>query len=146
MYLKENNVIIAKFVDGDIIENITSFAEKEGIRSGIILNGVGMLENAIIGYFDGEKYIKAEIKEPAELVSLQGNIGNEDGKPVIHAHVSLACMDHLLRGGHLLGGKVKVVNEISMLVFEKIEIKRVKKGNLMEMELSSPDSNPGNKE
>ncbi|MCD6513157.1 MAG: DNA-binding protein [Thermoplasmata archaeon] len=143
MFVRENNIVVAKFVEGDIIDNLTSFAEEEGIKSGIILNGVGMLENAVIGYFDGEKYIKAEIKEPAELVSLQGNIGNDGEKAVIHAHVALACMDHLLRGGHLLGGKVRVVNEISLLILDKAEIKRVKKGNLMEMELSS-HGNPGN--
>ena len=101
-----------------------------------ILNGIGMLENVIIGYFDGEEYVEEKIYEPVELVSLQGNIGKSgDNDYIVHAHVGLACKDHILKGGHLLDGDVKVVNEIILYIFDKIRITRVKKGKLMEMEL-----------
>ncbi len=132
---KEGNVVVAKFVKGEILQNLRELMKELNADSAIILNGIGMLEDAIIGYFDGEKYIEERIKEPAELVSLQGNIGRDDDSFIIHAHVSLACKDHMLRGGHLLGGNVKVVNEIVLHVLDKIKIKRIKRGNLMEMVL-----------
>ncbi len=132
-FRKEGNIIIAKFTDGEIIQNLKNLAKDYNIKSAIIINGIGMLENAIIGYFDGEKYLKREIKEPAELVSLQGNIGKSEDY-IIHAHVALAIKDHSIIGGHLLEGKVKVVNEI-ILYSLNTEIKRVRKGNLLEMQL-----------
>jgi len=132
---KEGNFIVIKFTEGEIIQNLKSLAKEKGISSAIILNGIGMLENAVIGYFNGEKYIEKRIEEPAELVSLQGNIGKDNGEFIIHAHASLACKDHMLIGGHLLKGNVKVVNEIVLYVLDKIKIKRIRKGNLMEMQL-----------
>jgi len=132
---KEGNFIVAKFVEGEIIQNLRNLAKQHNIKSAIIINGIGMLENAVIGYFNGKEYLKMKIEEPAELVSLQGNIGIHEDEPMIHAHVALACKDHAIKGGHLFEGKVKVVNEIVLYVLEKLQIKRVKKDNLMEMEL-----------
>ena len=94
-----------------------------------------MLENATIGYFNGSEYITEKLEEAAELVSLQGNIGKSEDGYVIHAHAALACSDHMLRGGHLIGGRVKVVNEIVLYLLKEIKIRRIKKGKLMEMNL-----------
>ncbi|HEC88653.1 MAG TPA: DNA-binding protein [Thermoplasmata archaeon] len=135
MFKKERSIIVAKFTDGEILQNIRRMAEKLNIESAIILNGIGMIENAVIGYYDGEKYVEEIIKEPAEIVSLQGNIGKCGEERIIHAHVGIACRDHIVRGGHLIGGKVKVVNEIALYLLEKIKIERMRKGELMEMEL-----------
>ena len=135
MISREGNIIVAKFTEGNIIENLKKLMEDVGADSAVILNGIGMLEGAVIGYFDGEKYIEEKIEEPAELVSLQGNIGKSEDEYIIHAHVALATSDHMLKGGHLLGGRVKVVNEIVVLILEKMKIRRVKRGKLLEMEV-----------
>lgn len=136
MFKKEDNIIIAKFVDGEIIQNLKDLMDKAKIESAIIINGVGMLENSLVGYFNGKEYIKERIDKPAELVSLQGNIGKNGNEYVVHAHVALANEEHALKGGHLLEGNVKVVNEIVLYALEKIKIKRVKRGVLMEMEIA----------
>jgi len=135
MFSRDGNIVMAKFVDGEIMENLSNLMAELEAKGAIIINGVGMLENALIGYFNGEEYIKERLQEPAELVSLQGNIGMHEDEYIIHAHVALACSDHMLRGGHLIEGNVKVVNEITLQVLEGIKIKRVKRGNLMEMEM-----------
>jgi predicted DNA-binding protein with PD1-like motif len=135
MYKREGNFIIAKFVDGEIIENLKKLCKEEKIDSAFIINGIGMIEDALIGYFDGEKYIKERIHEPVELISLQGNICMVENDYLIHAHVVLGKKDHNLKGGHLFEGKVKIVNEIIIYALEKIKIKRRKKGEIMEMEL-----------
>ncbi len=135
MFKKEKNIVVAKFLEGEIMENLQNLMKELDAEAAIIMNGVGMLEDATIGYFNGSEYITEKLEEAAELVSLQGNIGKSDEGYVIHAHVALACSDHMLRGGHLIGGRVKVVNEISLYILDTIKIKRVKKGKLMEMEL-----------
>ena len=140
MFAKEGNFVIAKFVDGEIIQNLQSLMKKLNGKAAIILNGVGQLEHATIGYFDGKEYLKKEIEEPAELVSLQGNIGMNGGDYITHVHVTLGLKDHTIVGGHLIKGDVKVVNEIAIYLLESIEIKRVRKGNLMEMLISSRQS------
>ncbi len=137
MFAREGNVVIAKFEDGEIIQNLKELMGKLNAKAAIILNGVGQLEHLIIGYFDGNDYVKEEIEEAAELVSLQGNIGMDGNDYIIHAHVALGLKNHNIVGGHLIKGNVKVVNEIAIYLLESIEIKRVRKGNLMEMLISS---------
>jgi len=138
MQSKDNGkIVVAKFVEGQTLENLEMLAEKHGIDSAVIVSGIGMLENAVIGYFNGKEYIKEELKEPAELVSMQGNIGRDsDGKIICHIHVALAPSDHKLVGGHLLGGEVNVVNEIVMQRLDGIRLTRKKNADgLMEMHL-----------
>jgi len=138
MQIKDKGEIIAaKFVEGGAIENIEELAEKHGIQSAVIVSGIGMLKNAVIGYFNGKEYIKEELKEPAELVSMQGNIGRDaEGNVICHIHVALATSSHSLVGGHLLSGEVNVVNEIFIQKLENIKIVRKKNTDgLMEMEI-----------
>jgi len=97
------------------------------------MNGIGQLENTVIGYFDGNDYIKRTIEERTELLSLQGNIGKSDGKYIVHAHAILGKSNHEVVGGHLIKGNVKVVNEIFLYILEGIEIKRERRGKLMEI-------------
>jgi len=123
----ETNIIVARLEDGeDLFPGLEELARKHGLRSGIILTGVGMLKDAEVGYFDGKSYEKTVLSEPHELVSMQGTIAILDDKPFFHVHVGLAGPDHGLVGGHLFKAKVKVTNEISILVFRDIEMNRVK--------------------
>ena len=133
MFAREGNFVVAKFENGEIIENLKALMKKLNARAAIILNGIGQFEHAVIGYFDGNDYIKKEIEGAAELVSLQGNIGRSQEDYIIHAHVTLGLKNHEIVGGHLIKGNVKVVNEIVLYLLEKVEIKRERKGKLMEM-------------
>ena len=137
MFAREGNVVIAKFDGGEIIQNLKELMSKLNGKAAVILNGVGQLEHVIIGYFDGNDYVKKEVEEEAELISLQGNIGMNGNDYIIHAHVALGLKNHNIVGGHLIKGNVKVVNEIAVYLLESTEIKRVRKGNLMEMLISS---------
>ena len=140
MFAREGNVVIAKFDGGEIIQNLKELMSKLNGKAAVILNGVGQLEHVIIGYFDGNDYVKKEVEEEAELISLQGNIGMNGNDYIIHAHIALGLKDHSMVGGHLIKGNVKVVNEIAVYLLESTEIKRVRKGNLMEMLISSQQS------
>ena len=136
MFKRDDNIVVAKFVDGEIIQNLKNLMKELNEKSALIINGVGQLENTTVGYFDGNEYIKKEIKEVMEMVSLQGNIGMNGEEYIIHAHVALGNKNHEIMGGHLIKGSVKTVNEIALLILKEVEIKRQKKGNLMEMVIS----------
>jgi predicted DNA-binding protein with PD1-like motif len=135
MYTIENNIIMTKFEKGEILTNLMNLMKDLKIESAGILNGIGMLKNTSIGYFDGKTYIEEKIKGPSELVSLQGNIGKREDNYVIHAHVGLSDKKHVLKGGHLIKGEVEIVNEIMLYLFKEIVIKRRKKGKLLRMVL-----------
>jgi predicted DNA-binding protein with PD1-like motif len=125
---EERNLILVKFTRGCVIKNLISLMEKKCLESVLVLSGIGMLRNTTIGYFDGESYVKEQIKDPVELVSLQGNIGRVENSDKIacHLHVAVADKNHQIKGGHLFDGEVIVVNEILLKKLDKVKIKREK--------------------
>ena len=134
---KEENIIVAKFVEGNAIKNLEKLAIEQDIQSAVILSGIGMLKNSVVGYFNGREYVKEKIEEAVEIVSMNGNIGRDrEGNVICHIHVALANSNHRLLGGHLLGGEVQVVNEIVLQKLEEVRIIREKNSDdLMEMKL-----------
>lgn len=139
MQVKEQgDVIVATFTEGDALENLKGLARRFDIHAAVILSGIGMLDSASIGYYDGSGYQTHTLDEPAELVSMNGNIGRErdSGDVVCHVHVALAQPDHTLVGGHLIDGEVMVVNEIVLQRLDPLAIRRVKnERGLLEMQL-----------
>ena len=109
---EDKSLIVAKFEDGkDLFESLSTIIEKYEIESRIVLTGIGMLRNFVLGYFDGKIYQKKEFKEPCELVSLQGSI-TTGKETVIHLHASLAEESNNVVGGHLFQAEVCMLNEI----------------------------------
>ncbi len=135
---KQGNIYIAKFTEGDALENLEGLAQRFDIRSAVILSGIGMLDEASIGYYDGTEYATTTLEEPAELVSMNGNVGRKRDSNTVacHLHVALAQRDHTLVGGHLMSGKVAVVNEIVLQRLKPGTIHRVEnEQGLLEMQL-----------
>ena len=109
---EDKSLIVAKFEDGeDLFESLRAVIGKHGIESGIVLTGIGMLRNFVLGYFDGEVYQKKEFKNACELVSLQGSI-TTGKETVVHLHASLADESNNVIGGHLFQAEVCTLNEI----------------------------------
>ncbi|MBS3773318.1 MAG: DUF296 domain-containing protein [Candidatus Thermoplasmatota archaeon] len=139
MQVKEQgDIIVAKFTEGKAIENLEGLARRYDVHSAVILSGIGMLDGAAIGYYDGSEYVTQTLDEPAELVSMNGNIGRrrDSGDVVCHIHVALAGSDHRLVGGHLMDGMVMVVNEIVLRRLDPVVIHRAEnEQGLLEMQL-----------
>ncbi len=95
-----------------------------GVESGVIVNGVGMLRDIELGYWDGKNYVTEKISEPVELLSLQGNIGKKDGETIVHAHVTVAKKGGAAYGGHILRATVHNTAEIFICKLEKIRLVR----------------------
>ncbi len=104
--------------------DLHQFLEEEirrlGLRNGAI-SGIGGLEEAIIGVYDGEKYNEILIKprEPfiIEVGSLLGNYSYNDKGLHIHIHVVLATYTeegYKVYAGHLIKSRVKPFVEIGL--------------------------------
>ncbi len=112
---------IARLHDGeDLLQGLSSL----GVRAGVIVGGIGMVRDLVLGYWDGEKYVEERLNEPVELLSLQGNLGDEDGKPVLHAHVVAGRKGGEAIGGHLLAATVHNTAELVLLPLHRVRMCR----------------------
>ncbi|GAB4308180.1 MAG: hypothetical protein Kow0097_08640 [Candidatus Bipolaricaulota bacterium] len=89
-----------------------------------LVAGIGMLRDLVLGYWDGTQYVEERIPEPVELLSLQGNLGDEAGKPVLHAHVVAGRKGGEAIGGHLLSATVHNTAEIVFLRLPGVRLVR----------------------
>ncbi len=133
MIIKEGKGILGvRLQDGeDLMDSMKTVCKNYKIESGIVLSGIGMLREVEVSYWDGKEYLTELVKEPVELVSLQGNISTteNDGDPIIHIHVALGTKDHKMIGGHLSGGKVNSTGEVFIQKLENILLIRKKEKN-----------------
>ena len=126
IYRLDDGMLMVKLEDGEnVLEKLKAVVKESGWSSGVILNGVGMLREIKLGYFDGKGYVVDEFEGPMELVSMQGNISSDDkGDIILHVHVGLADRSKNMHGGHLLDGIVNNVNEILVMKLERVKLRR----------------------
>ncbi|MHA2298024.1 MAG: PPC domain-containing DNA-binding protein [Candidatus Hodarchaeales archaeon] len=99
-------------------EVIAKLTEIGNLLDSAIFTGIGALRSAILGYFDGNEYIRKEFIHPSygyELLSLIGNITRLNDDHIIHCHAQLADRDYQAFGGHLFRGIVSITAEISVI-------------------------------
>ncbi len=101
----------------DVVEQLEEFLKAERIKAAYI-SGIGAVKSAEIGYYDQKtkEYVKKEIKEPLEILSLSGNVSLKDGRPFPHLHVVLG-KDGEIYGGHLFRAEVFAC-ELFLIVLE----------------------------
>lgn len=91
----------------DLRDGLLEFANANRI-AGAQLTAIGALSQVTLGYFDRQQKIYREIpvREQVEVLSLTGNIVQNDGRPSLHAHIVVGKADGTAHGGHFLGGRV----------------------------------------
>jgi uncharacterized protein len=92
------------FSKGDeLMSGMTEFAEKNNLKMSEV-RGLGGISSAVVSVYDPEKgaFKRFNIDQKGELVSLQGEITVQNGKPVFHAHVVIVLVDGTVHGGHLV--------------------------------------------
>jgi len=133
MIIKEGKRMLGiRLEDGEnLIDSIKVVCKNYKIESGIVLNGIGMLREVKVSYWNGKEYLTEFVKNPVELVSLQGNVSTteDDGDPIIHIHAALATDNHSVIGGHLTDGIVNNTGEIFLQKLENILLIRKKEKN-----------------
>jgi len=77
-------------------------------------SAIGAVSSCEIGWYSipDDKYHNKVVNENCEIVGIIGNIAWIDGKPVVHAHISLGKEDYSIVGGHLMEATVSVTTEI----------------------------------
>ncbi len=120
--VKVRRVIVGKVEpDEDLIDAITKLVKTYNIKAGL-LNCIGAFKKFTIGYFDlNKKEYKFEtFDENVELLSCLGNIAYKNGKPIIHAHVSVGRPDFSIIGGHLSQPSIiSITGEIYILEIDQ---------------------------
>ena len=93
--------------DADLLKELTSVCEKEGIRLGCV-QAIGAVKKARLGFYDQQqrKCCFLEIDENLEITALIGNISIRDGKPMVHSHITLSDSKGRSFGGHLSDGTI----------------------------------------
>jgi predicted DNA-binding protein with PD1-like motif len=121
----------------DLLEGIKELVKREGVRTGVILSGIGALKKATFRNLKVlpldlkvEKHhrLYLELEQPMEIVSLTGWIATrEDGEAEVHAHFSASTVmeDKVVTlGGHLIPGTLTSVKGVIVIgVVEETNIK-----------------------
>jgi len=118
--IKPDRVFMGRLKYGsDLLEEITEICIKERIDLGRI-SAIGALQKAHIGFYNqkARAYEFLQFDQPLEITNLAGNISFRDGKPFVHAHVTLADDRGNAFGGHLAPGSVVFACEIMIDIFD----------------------------
>jgi hypothetical protein len=109
----------------DLLEELTKIATEHGIRLGRI-EAIGAVQKVRIGFYNQNKrkYQFHLFSQPMEIVKLAGNISTKDGKPFVHAHITLADKAGKSCGGHLAEGTTVFACEFILETFEGPEFNR----------------------
>jgi predicted DNA-binding protein with PD1-like motif len=110
-------VMVARLKPGsDLLGALQEMVEDEGVEAGVILSGVGLLEDARLRNckslpeefpITDENRTYLSFSRPLEILSMSGNISMAEGSPLVHAHVTLSYIegDEIgVVGGHLIEG------------------------------------------
>jgi predicted DNA-binding protein with PD1-like motif len=109
-----------------LLEGLREFIEQSGLRNGVVVSGIGTLNECTMHMVTTTTFPPVEVKPTfpdtaLELTSMQGVIA--DGTPHIHMNVSTS---ETAVGGHLEPGcRVLYLAEIVVVEFDGLELKRV---------------------
>jgi uncharacterized protein len=89
----------------DLLQALEKLCQEHNITLGEV-RALGAVTRARVGFYNQEerKYYFLEFDQPLEILALVGNISMKDGKPMVHAHVTLADAAGRAFGGHLAEG------------------------------------------
>jgi predicted DNA-binding protein with PD1-like motif len=113
------------FPNEDIHWELRRVCKKHEVQMAAVLSGLGQLKQFQSGYYKEKvDYRPQEFRKPHELLCLTGNISNQEGEYNLHLHAVLGDEHKNAIGGHLIGGKVQVTNEIVLLKTD-LKIERI---------------------
>lgn len=127
MQFKEtgNGLLVKLMRDEEIMSSLTKLATDKKIESGFLF-GLGAVFDPKVGYYDlaTKQYRSQTLKGDYEILNLTGNISLADGKPIIHAHITLSDQECRALGGHLFSAKIYATGEFWIAPFDlKVERK-----------------------
>jgi predicted DNA-binding protein with PD1-like motif len=153
-----DRIVMGKLkIEIDLLEGIQELAQKEGIRTGVILSAIGALKKATFRNLkmlppdlkvDNHHRLYLELEQPMEIVSLTGWMATkEDGELEVHAHFSASTVmeDHIVTlGGHLIPGTLTSVKVVIVIgVIEETNINAGLDRRINQIDVRLPDPSTG---
>lgn len=124
---KNEHEWVVRLQDGEDLVAVLRGLEQDSAH---VLTGIGMVREAELGYWNGKEYEVHAYPAPAELISLQGNLGLDgSGVRIVHAHVLLSGQDGSVYGGHLIHATAHNTVELGLLPLEGIDLERKLESN-----------------
>ncbi|MGM0441325.1 MAG: PPC domain-containing DNA-binding protein [Elusimicrobiota bacterium] len=133
-YKIEKNILAVRLYEGeDFVAGVREAFKKAGSNLGIFLNAAGMMQNVKLGYFIGKGEYKDNIfSSPREIVSLTGNLINNDSGFYSHLHISLADDDGKTCGGHVQEAQVHGTGEVFIYLSDMEVTRRMEEKTKLE--------------
>ena len=132
----EDYYLIRLMKGDDILHSLQEFCKHHQEIGAGKVNGIGAVSQAVLGYYDGNKYLKNTFEEPLEILSLIGNISKDQ---MIHLHGVFGKKDGSCIGGHILPGcTVSFTCELHLTVL-KPDVERIKDTETNLQLLNLPD-------
>ena len=99
----------------DLLQALENFCQEQQITLGEV-RALGAVTRARVGFYNQEerKYYFLDLEQPLEILALVGNISLKDGKPMVHAHVTLGDAAGRACGGHLAPGTMVFACEFAV--------------------------------
>ncbi|HEY7112506.1 MAG TPA: DUF296 domain-containing protein [Thermoanaerobaculia bacterium] len=112
----------------EVLATLRRFAKDQRVR-GARFAALGAFSRAVIAYWLPEKraYEPVEVPEQVEVLSLLGDVAEEDGQVRIHAHAVLGRRGGAAIGGHLIEAIVHPTLEMHLVDYGR-PIERRKDG------------------
>ena len=106
----------------DLLEALTELCARENITAGEV-RAIGALSKAVLGFYSqkNREYEYLALEHPLEIVSLLGDVSLKEGRPFVHAHVSLGDEQGHLWGGHLAPGSEVFACEVMLVEYQTAE-------------------------
>jgi uncharacterized protein len=97
-----NKHVLVFDVGEQALETLNTYLIQYNI-TGAMFEAIGGFSQVRLEYFNVQtkQYEPRDFDEQVEVISLIGNVALVDGKPFVHAHVSVGTRDYQARAGHL---------------------------------------------
>jgi hypothetical protein len=119
-------ILIGRLDHGaDLLEQLNAVCNRENVRLGRV-EAIGAVRKARLGFYNQQnrEYEFLTFDRPMEITKLAGNVSLKDGKPFVHAHVTLADENGAACGGHLAEGTEVFACEFVVHPYEGAELSR----------------------
>lgn len=103
----------------DLLDELTRECAARNVTLGRI-EALGAVQKARVGFYNQQSrtYQHVSLDRPMEIANLVGNVSLKDGKPFVHAHVTLVDEQGQCHGGHLAPGTIVFACEFVLEAFD----------------------------
>lgn len=117
-----SDILVVLEPGDDLHSSVLAAAAEHGIEGGV-LTAIGAVDELELGFFclPENVYTRRVIHDELEVVSLNGNLAMNGGKPFLHAHGVFTGRDFAAVGGHVFRARVSITLECMILATARLE-------------------------